>query len=119
LKAEIVTKRPHLKKKKVLLHQDNALVHTSAVAIVKIHELQFELIHHPPYSPDLSPRDFLLLPKLKVWLGGQKFSSNEEVITSVGVYFAAKDSNYYLEGLKRLDHREKKMHGLKRDNVEK
>jgi histone-lysine N-methyltransferase SETMAR len=90
LKAEIVTKRPHLKKKKVLLHQDNAPVHTSAVAMVKIHELQFELIYHPPYSPDLSPRDFLLLPKL-----------------------------LSLEGLNRLDHREKKMHGLKRDSVEK
>jgi hypothetical protein len=58
LKAEIVTKRPHLKKKKVLLHQDNAPVHTSVVAMSKIPELQFELIDHPPYSPDLATSDF-------------------------------------------------------------
>jgi hypothetical protein len=53
LKTEIVAERRHLKKKKVLLHQDNAPVHTSAVAMAKIHEL-FELNHYPPYSPDLT-----------------------------------------------------------------
>ncbi|KYQ52386.1 ATP-dependent DNA helicase PIF1, partial [Trachymyrmex zeteki] len=43
----------------------------SAVAMMKIHELLFELIDHPPYSPDLAPSDFFLFPRLKVWLGGQ------------------------------------------------
>jgi histone-lysine N-methyltransferase SETMAR len=89
LKTEIVTKRRHFKKKKVLLHQD-----TSAVAMAKIHELQFELNHYPSYSPNLTPSDFFLFSKLKVRLGGQKFSSNEEVIASVGAYFAAKDFKY-------------------------
>jgi hypothetical protein len=54
LKAEIATKRPHLKKKFLLLPG----VYTSAVAVAKIHELQFELIDHPPYSPDLATSDF-------------------------------------------------------------
>ncbi|KYN09503.1 hypothetical protein ALC57_18371 [Trachymyrmex cornetzi] len=40
LKTEIEKKRPHLKKKKVLFHQDNAPSHTSAVAMAKIHEFQ-------------------------------------------------------------------------------
>jgi hypothetical protein len=35
----LATKIPHLKKKKVLFHQDNAPVHNSAVAMAKIHEL--------------------------------------------------------------------------------
>ncbi|KYN29321.1 hypothetical protein ALC57_01238, partial [Trachymyrmex cornetzi] len=38
LKAEIEKKRPHLKKKKVLFHQDNAPSHTSAIAMAKIRE---------------------------------------------------------------------------------
>jgi histone-lysine N-methyltransferase SETMAR len=118
LKAKIATKRPHLKEK-VLLHQDNACVHTSTVAMAKIHELQFELIDHPPYSPDLAPSEFSLFPKFKVWLGGQKFLWDEEFIASVGVYFGEKDGNYYLEGLKRPDHRRKKCMGLKGDYVEK
>jgi len=38
---EIKEKRPHLAKKKVLFHQDNAPVHTSIIAMAKINELKF------------------------------------------------------------------------------
>ena len=78
LKTELTGKRPHLQKKKILFHQDNAPSHTSAVAIAKILELQLELLDHPPYSPDLATRDFFLFPHIKIALGGQRFSSDEE-----------------------------------------
>lgn len=116
LKAEIAKKRPHLKGKKVLFHQASA--HTSAVAVAKIHELQFELVDHPPYSPDLSPSDFFLFPKLKLWLGGQRLSSNEEIVSSVDAYFVEQEADYYLEGLKRLEHHWRKCIDLKGDYVE-
>ena len=105
LKAELAEKRPHLQKKKILFHQDNAPSHTSAVAMAKIHELRFELLDHPPYSPDLAPSDFFLFPHLKIALGGQRFSSNEEAITFVNKYFAEKNAEYYLDGLQRWEHR--------------
>ena len=35
LKPELAEKWPHLQKKKILFHQDNAPSHTSAVAMVK------------------------------------------------------------------------------------
>lgn len=89
------------------------------VAMAKIHELRFELLDHPPYSPDLAPSDFFLFPRLKVELGGQKFSSNEEAITFVNNYFAEKDINYYLDGLKRWEHRWEKCIDLHGDYVEK
>ncbi|XP_011647659.1 histone-lysine N-methyltransferase SETMAR-like [Pogonomyrmex barbatus] len=119
LKTEIAKKRPHLKKKKVLFHQDNTPAHTSVVAMAKIHELQFELIDHPPYSPDLAPSNFFLFPRLKVWLRKQKFSSNKEIIAFVEAYFAKQDANYYLNGLKEWKHRWKKCIDLKGDYVEK
>ncbi|EFN88197.1 hypothetical protein EAI_13770, partial [Harpegnathos saltator] len=50
LSEEIKKKRPHLKKKKILFHQDNARVHTCAVSMTKIMELKFKLLQHPPYS---------------------------------------------------------------------
>lgn len=57
---------PGMSKKKVLFHQDKAPAHTSAVAMVKLHELQFELLDHPPSpSPDFVPSDFYLIPNLK------------------------------------------------------
>ena len=51
------------------------------------YELGYELIPHPPYSPDLIPCDFFLFPNLKTWLDGKKFSSNKEVIVAVNEYF--------------------------------
>ncbi|GFT82754.1 histone-lysine N-methyltransferase SETMAR [Nephila pilipes] len=95
LKDEITEKRPHLKKKKVLLHQDNAPCHKSVKTMTKIHELGFELLPHPPYSPDLYPSDYFLFSDLKRMLAGKKFSSNEEVIAETEAYFEAKDKSYY------------------------
>ena len=73
LKAELAEKCPHLQKKKILFHQDNAPSHTTT-----------------PYSPDLAPSDFFLFPQLKIALGGQRFSSKEEAITFVNNYFEEK-----------------------------
>ena len=57
LKEEIAKKRPQKKKKKVLFHQDNAPCHKSIATMAKLYELQFELLPHPLYSPDLGPSD--------------------------------------------------------------
>jgi len=56
------------------------------------YELGYELIPHPPHSPDLTPCDFFLFPNLKTWLGGKKFSSNEEVIIHQWVFCRLWDS---------------------------
>jgi histone-lysine N-methyltransferase SETMAR len=61
---------------------------TSVLAMGKLRDLHYELLKHPPYSPDLAPSDFYLFPKLKLYLAGQCFSSNQEVITAVEGYFA-------------------------------
>src|SRR5436190_22178427 len=87
LSDEIKKKRAHLAKKKVLFHQDNAPVHTSVIAVAKINELNFELLPHAPYSPDLAPSDYFLFPNLKKWLGGKRFANNEEVESAVDGYF--------------------------------
>jgi histone-lysine N-methyltransferase SETMAR len=49
--------------------------------MAKIHELGYELLLHPPYSPDLAPSVYFLFPNLKKWLGGKKFDSNDEIIS--------------------------------------
>jgi hypothetical protein len=43
---------------------------------------------HLPCFPDLAPPDFCLSPKLKLFLAGQRFSSNQEAIAAVEGYFA-------------------------------
>ena len=65
LSAEIKKKRPHMQKKKVLFHQENASRHKSMKTMVKLNELSFELLPHPPYSPYLAPSDYWLFANLK------------------------------------------------------
>ena len=55
LKEEIAKKWPEMKKKKALFHQDNTLCHKLITTMTKLQELHFELLLHPPYSPDLTP----------------------------------------------------------------
>jgi hypothetical protein len=37
------------------------------------------VIPHPPYSPDLTPCDFFLFPKMKLKLKGRRFDTIEEI----------------------------------------
>lgn len=119
LSDEIKKKRPHLARKKVLFHHDNAPVHSCVVAMAKIHELKFEMLPHPPYSPDLAPSDYHLFPNLKKHLGGQRFHRNDEVIEAVNSYFEELDESYYSNGIKKLEHRYDKCITLLGDYVEK
>lgn len=105
LKAEIASKRPHMKKKKPLFHQDNAPCHKSLKTMAKMHELGFELLPHPPYSPDLAPSDYWLFADLKRMLQGKRFRSDEEVIAETEAYFEAKNKSFYQAGIEKLEKR--------------
>jgi histone-lysine N-methyltransferase SETMAR len=65
----------------VLLHHDNARPHTAQATQERIRELQWELLEHPPYSPDSAPSDFHLFGLLKIHLGGRRFTDDKEVET--------------------------------------
>ncbi|GFY35013.1 mariner Mos1 transposase [Trichonephila clavipes] len=102
LKDEIAEKRPHLKKKKVLFHQDNTPCHKSMKSMAKLHELGFELLPDPSYSPDQAFSSFFLFSDLKRMLAGQKFRAEEEVIAETEAYFEAKDKSCYKNDIEKL-----------------
>jgi histone-lysine N-methyltransferase SETMAR len=108
-----------MQKKKIICHQDNAPAHKSVLAIEKLRVLHYELLEHPPYSPVLAPSDFCLFPKLKLFLAGQRFSSNQEVIAAVEEYFADLMKNHYRDGIMALEHLWNKCISLKGNYVEK
>jgi len=85
LDEKIHEKRPGLQKKKSSFIRA-APAHKSVLAMGKVRDLHYELLEHPPYSPDLAPSDFYLFPKL--FLTGQRSSSNQEVIAAVEGYYA-------------------------------
>jgi histone-lysine N-methyltransferase SETMAR len=105
---------------KIIIHQDNAApAHKSVLAMGKLRNLHYELLEHPPYSPDLAPSDFYLFIKLKLFLVGQRFSSNQEAIAAVEGYFADLTKNRYRDGIMALGHSWNKCVSLKGDYVEK
>jgi histone-lysine N-methyltransferase SETMAR len=87
--------------------------------MAKINELQFELLPHTPYSPDLAPSDYFLFPNLKKWLGCKRFAINEEVQSAVDGYFAELDYSHYKQGIEGIEHRWENCIELKGDYVEK
>ena len=86
-----------LARKKVTFLQDKSRPHTSLIAIAEIHELRYELL---PYSPDLAPSDFNPFSKLKIFLGGPRFSTMEELTAEVEGYFSGLEECHFRDGIK-------------------
>ena len=42
-----------------------------------------KVLNHPPYSPDLSPCDFFLFPRLKKMLSGNKYTSRSSLGSAI------------------------------------
>ena len=67
------TRRPRTGFRGLLLHHDNASVHTAAVTLDFVAANDFQLVIRPPYSPDLAPCDWILFYYVKWQLKGKQF----------------------------------------------
>ena len=61
-----------------LLH-DNASSHKCEVVKSFLASEKVKVLNHPPYSPDLSPCDVFLFPRLKKMLSGNKCTSRSSL----------------------------------------
>jgi hypothetical protein len=61
------------------IHHDNAPAHTALSVQWFLATNNMAVVLHPPYSPDLAPCDFFLLPKIKMTLKGRRFNDVEEI----------------------------------------
>ena len=67
--------RPRTSVRGIKLLHDNAPAHKSTTVQEYLKESGLDVLDHPPYSPDLSPCDFWLFPRLKQMLTGHRFES--------------------------------------------
>lgn len=79
LRQAIRQKRRGKLSRGVLFHHDNAPAHRSRQCVSALSHHGFEILPHPPYSPDLSPCDFHLFPQIKRQLKGRRFNDVTEL----------------------------------------
>jgi hypothetical protein len=62
------------------LHHDNVPAHSSHLIHSFLAKHGIPVVRHAPYSPDMAPCDFWLLPKLKRPLKSSRFDSCEDIM---------------------------------------
>lgn len=68
--------------------------------MTKINDLRYDLLPCLSYSPVFACSDIFLFPNLELWLGGERFGSNEVIVTrKILVNF------FYLQEDKKLENR--------------
>jgi histone-lysine N-methyltransferase SETMAR len=73
----------------------NARPHTAHATQERIKELQWELLEHPPYNPDLAPSDFHVFGPLKNNLGGKRFADDKQDEMEVRKWLRQQSKDFY------------------------
>ena len=118
LKDAIKEKRRGKLRNGVLFLQDNAPAHKAHQTMDVLQQLGFQCLDHPPYSPDLAPSDYFLFPNLKKSLKGRRFLTDAEVIAAAEGFLYDQASDFFLDGLQKLQKRCAKCVELRGEYVE-
>ena len=103
LNAVVKEKRPELVNRKgVIPYHDNAIPHTSLATHQKLLRLDWEVMLHLPYSPDLAPSDYYLFGSLQNSLNGKTFNYDEAMKSHLVQFFANKNQKFYERGIMKL-----------------
>ncbi|UYV61217.1 hypothetical protein LAZ67_1003894 [Cordylochernes scorpioides] len=84
--------------KGVRFHHDNARPYTAHQTTALIEEFEWELVSHPPYSPDVAPSDFHFFPELKKNLGGTQFQDDDELEEAVLGFLRGQAAEFFDSG---------------------
>ena len=94
---------------KVILQHDNARPHVVKPIKTYLETLKWEVLPHPPYSPDIAPSDYHLFRSMTHGLADQHFRSYEEVKNWVDSWIVSKDDQFFLRGIRMLPERWEKV----------
>jgi len=111
LSRALKEKRPQYEQRhdKVILQHYNARPHVAQAIKTYLETLKWEVLPHPPYSPDIAPSDYHLFRSMIHDLSEQKFSSYEDTKKWVDSWLASKDADFFRRGIHMLPERWKKV----------
>jgi [histone H3]-lysine36 N-dimethyltransferase SETMAR len=91
----------------ILLH-DNARPHTAQMTLQKLNDFGFEILPHPPYSPDLSPTDYHLFKHLDHFLRHKQFATKGDIEKVFEKFLGSRSPGFFWDGINNLISRWKK-----------
>jgi histone-lysine N-methyltransferase SETMAR len=98
-------KQPELLESSAILLQDNATPHHHRDVQNMVQRWGWEMLAHPPYSPDLAPCDYWLFSRVKNHLRGKRFQSEDDINTAVTASLRRVTKDEYKAAIDRLPRR--------------
>ena len=92
-------------KSKVLFLHDNARPHVAKETKKKLKQLEWEVLPHAPYSPDLAPSDYHLFRSLSQFLKEKSFDDFKHLEIDIKTFFSSKSPEFYAKGILELPDR--------------
>ncbi|KAG5326223.1 MOS1T transposase, partial [Pseudoatta argentina] len=90
---------------KVILLHDNARPHVAKRVKTYLETLKWEVLPHPPYSPDIAPSDFHLFRSMAHGLADRCVHSYEDCTKWFDSWTSSKDEQFFRRGIHSLPER--------------
>lgn len=107
LKRAIAEKRPEYatRHESIIFHHDNARPHIARPVKNYLENCGWEILPHPPYSPDIAPSDYHLFRSMQNALAGIRFTSEQAIRNWLDSFLASKPEKFFWDGIHKLPER--------------
>ena len=111
LKRAIAEKRPEYatRHEAIIFHHDNLRPHAAIPVKNYLENSGWEVLPHPPYSPDLAPSDYHLFRSMQNTLTGIRFALEQGINNWLDSFSAAKPAQFFWDGIHKLTERWEKV----------
>ena len=89
----------------MIVQHDNARPQVAKLVKAYLETLNWKVLPHPPYSPDIAPSKYYLFRSISHDLADQQFRSYEDIEKWLDSWIASKDEHFCRNGIRALPER--------------